>query len=241
MKKTLIALMALAGVATATDLMDFTARIDDPSIGFTTDSTTFSVAITLDPATLKDYLGAGQPLVKYELIQYSVTDTIKTGVVTNYSSGGTGKIQSSGLYYRWGNDYAWSGLCTTGGDNIITAPEGVTNLTQIDWDSVAAAGLVYTFAPNATKGTQVSFVLLDADNETIFASYNRAAGLTTSSAQPGDLAFAGAAKQAFYFNQELTAADVKRVAVQAALAPEPATATLSLLALAGLAARRRRH
>ena len=239
MKTAFIALLTLAGVAGATGLGDYTAKLSNPSLGFTIDSTTFSVAITLDPTTLKGYLAQGQPTVIYDLIKYDATSTTSTGVVTNFSSGGTGVIQSSGLYYRWGGNTAWGYI--TNGDNVITAPEGVTNLTQIDWDNVASASLVYTFTPSSNKGTQTAFTLLDAEGATIYSAYNRTPGLTTASATKGPLTFASAAQQVYYFNSELSADDVKKIAVQAALAPEPATATLSLLALAGLAARRRRH
>lgn len=238
MKKTLIALLACSGLAVATDLSDYTTLISDPSQGFTIDSTTFSVAITLDVATLQSYVGLNQSAVKHELVCYAVTNSVMTGVTTNYSSA-SGKIANSGLYYRWGGNYAWGHI--TAESNVITAPEGVTNLTQIDWDSVAGAGLVYTFSPSASKGTQAALTLLDSNGEVIYSAYNRSTNLTTASAQLGTLTFADAATTVYYFNSELSADEVKLVAAQAANpVPEPATGTLSLLALAGLCARRRR-
>lgn len=236
MKKTLIALLALGSCAMGVTLED-ADRLGYGGSAFTTTDGNFTVALTLDVTELRSILEQGQPKSwGTDIVCYDINGT-KTGVTVNGGSNSSNTIVSSGLFARWGNDTAWN---PGGGSDIRW--DGGTDLATIAWDTVADAGLVYSF--NSTGGTSVAFSLLDAEGNSIVDSYVTAGGLKSGNATASTISFDDSVIGVYYFNGGVTETDAKTLAKSAAVmtgtVPEPTTATLSLLALAGLAARRRR-
>lgn len=252
MKKTLITLLAMAGIS-------FGAAPDLATANITTNGTTnsywtldgdFTVALTLDVTELKKVLEKGQsPTWGTNLVSYNANGTL-TGVCTNGGSSNS-QINTSGLYARWGNTTNWNSVQWQGSGVNLSDLNGDAEGTG--WDSVTSAGLVYSFG--STAGTAVSFVMYDANGSALVESYVVADGLKSGSATNQVLTLHSDIVAASYFFDERVAfvdADYKSLAAAAAGAavptteswtrviPEPATATLSLLALCGLAARRRR-
>ena len=240
MKKyiTLAALLA-AGTACA-NAVELSDGIELASYIKQTDDGTFSVAIKFDVDALKSYLEKDASAVKHTLVEYSAAGT-PTGITTNFSSAG-GKIHTSGLYYLWGTNYAWGNPTNT--DSTLTGT-GNGFAAENYWDSVTAAGLVYTFS--STGGTQCGFALLGEDDAVIYQSYNIAGGLKASGASAAALTLDEAALGAVYFSDALGADDVKSLSVAVATAslvalPEPSAFGMlaGLGALALVASRRRR-
>lgn len=244
MKKTLIALMATSGMAMAVTLDDATFS-QAGNTGYNTQSGNFTVALTLDVAELRTLLEKNQTITSWgtDIICYACNGS-QTGVTVNGGSQNN-KINTSSLYARWGTDIAWN---PNGGTDVVW--NGSTNLSDLNgnaagtgWDDVAFAGLVYSFG--STSGTTVSFTLIGKDGNTIVDSIVTAGGLKSSGAGAAALTFDDSVVSSYYFNEYKGAStdDMKNLAQLAATTapiPEPTTATLSLLALAGLAARRRR-
>ena len=256
MKKTLITLLVLGGMAmgAAPDLADANITTNGTTTSYWTEDGNFTVALTLDVTGLRKYLEQGQTAAwGTNIVGYDVKGTA-TGVCINGSSG-SGKVNTSGLYARWGNDTAWN---PTNGSDVQW--DGGTNLSDLNgeaegtgWDSVGSVGLVYSFG--TTAGTAVALTILDTEGTALVDSYVTAGGLKSGTATNAVLTLHSEIVAASYFFDDRLAyndADYKALAAAAAGAaipategwtrviPEPATATLSLLALAGLAARRRR-
>ncbi len=230
MKKTLIALLALGSCAMGVTLED-ADRLGYGGSSFTTTDGNFTVALTLDVTELRSILEQGQNVSwGTDIVCYDINGT-KTGVTVNGGSS-DGKINTSGLYARWGDNINWNSTCWTSGNDLAT----------IDWDTVADAGLVYSFS--STGGTSVAFTLLDAEGTAIVDTYATAGALKSASATASTISFDNSVIGVYYFNGGVTETNAKALAKSAAVmtgtVPEPTTATLSLLALAGLAARRRR-
>ncbi len=199
--------------------------------------------MTLDVTSLRTYLEKGQAVSwGTNIVSYDVNGTA-TGVCINGGSS-AGKVNTSGLYARWGTNTNWSSTCFS----------GETDLAALNWDTVGSAGLVYSFG--TTAGTAVALTILDTEGTALVDSYVTAGGLKSGSATNAVLTLHSKMVAAGYFfddRLEYDATDYKALAAAAAGAaipategwtrviPEPATATLSLLALAGLAARRRRR
>ena len=230
--------MALSCVA----MGDTTLTLDDAAkavagnTGYNTEGGKFTVALTLDVDALRTLLEEGQTKSWGTNIINYVANGVNTGVTLNGGSNAQNKITSSGLYARWGTDTAWN----PANENDIRW-DGGTDLASLNWDSIEYAGLVYSFDKSA--GTTVAFTLINDEGTAIVDSCVNASGLTSASAGAAALTFDSSVLSSYYFNELKGEADMKALAGLAAKAaplPEPTTATLSLLALAGLAARRRR-
>ena len=246
MKKTLIALLAASSMAMAVDLADATYS-QAGNTGYNTWGNNFTIAITLDAKELSTLLERNQTTAwGTDIVSYICNGT-KTGVTVNGSSiTGTTKINNSGLYARWGNDTAWN---PSGGSDVIWSGSGSlsdlnSNAEGTGWDNVAAAGLVYSFG--ATSGTTVAFTLIDTEGNAIINSCVTAGALKSDKSVAAALTFDDSVVSTYYFDSYMGGkeTDMKALAYLAATTapiPEPTTATLSLLALAGLAARRRRR
>ena len=243
MKKTLIALMAASSMAMAVSLED-AAISTKGNAGYDTLGGNFTVALTLDVAELRTLLEKGQtPAWGTDIVKYICNGT-GTGVTVNGGSSG-GAINTSGLYARWAGDTAWN---PGGGSDVIWSGSGSLSDLNGDaegtgWDDVAAAGLVYSFG--ATSGTTVAFTLIGNDGAAIIDSCVSAGGLKSSSAGAAALSFDDSVLSSYYYNSYMGGDEASLKALASTVAttapiPEPTTATLSLLALAGLAARRRR-
>ncbi|MDO5464025.1 MAG: PEP-CTERM sorting domain-containing protein [Akkermansia sp.] len=236
MKKTLIALFALGTAAMGVTLEDAVATGTGTQ---TLDSATGAITAVavVDVAKLQTLMIKDAELAKYTIINFDGSSDI--GIQTNYSSydhdsnADTAKvINNSGLYGCWNNGNAYGFGMGTGFESADFWAGGVT----------AAITLTYEY----NKGTTGTFTLLDAEGNVLknlggdFNTTLRGSGLSFSTVVfDSDIVTEG-----YVFNQVVTAAEAKvlgQAAAAAALIPEPTTATLSLLALAGLAARRRRR
>ena len=239
MKKTLIALMAASSMAMAVSIEE-AAISTKGNTGYDTLSGNFTVALTLDVAELRTLLEKGQaPAWGTDIVNYSCNGTA-TGVTVNGGSS-NGTINTSGLYARWGNGTAWNNVQWQGNSTNLSDLNGDAEGTG--WDDVAAAGLVYSFG--ATSGTAVAFTLIGNDGSAIVDSYAVASTLKSGSAGASALSFDDSVLSSYYYNSYMGGNETSLKALASTVAttapiPEPTTATLSLLALAGLAARRRR-
>lgn len=259
MKKTLITLLALASTAMgAVDLSTMTQTIGNAAT--TTEDGTFSYVITLDASKTRLLLEKGQePAWGTEILTYSCNGTL-TGIVTNGGSS-SNQINTSSLYAKWGTGNAWGNYTsytyTVEEVNPETGVlETVTKTSSYDladlngsaegtgWDSVAGVGIVYAF--DKQNGTTVALTLCDADGAAIFNHVITMSGLKSASAGAAAVEFGDMVTSYYYSNDVLSADDALAASGVAAVesmsvVPEPTTATLSLLALAGLAVRRRRR
>ena len=179
-------------------------------------------------------LAWGTDIIKY------VCNGTDTGVTVNGGSS-SNQINTSGLFARWGGTTNWNSVQWQGSETNLSDLNG--DAAGTGWDNVASAGLVYSFG--ATSGTAVSFTLIDKDGNTLVNSYVAASGLKSASAGKAALTFDDSVLTSYYFNEYMGGNETNMKALSATVAttapiPEPTTATLSLLALAGLAARRRR-
>ena len=234
MKKTLIALLAVSSVAMATSLDKAAIKLGNK--GYDTQSGDFTVALKLDVEELEKLLEQGQtPAWGTDIVSYLCNGTW-TGVTVNGSSKNDA-ITASGLYARWGYGTHWNDVQWQGNTNLADL-NGDAEGTG--WDAVASAGLVYSFGK--ASGTAVAFTLIGNDGSVLVDSYVFAEDLKSSSAGAAALTFGDSVAASYYFDgyKGGSETDMKALAGAVASIPEPTTATLSLLALAGLAARRRR-
>ncbi len=183
-------------------------------------------------------MARGAETNKYTIINFDANSDI--GIQTNYSSydhDGNGEtpnvINNSGLYGCWNSGGAYS----------IGMDTGTGFQDASFWTGGVTAAITLTYEYN--MGTSGTFTLLDAEGnvlQSLGGNYNtslRGTGLSYDS-----IVFDGIVTDGYVFNQVVTADEAKalgKAAATAALVPEPTTATPSLLALAGLAARRRRR
>ena len=238
MKKTLIALLAASSVAMATSL-DEALIAQAGNDGYDTQSGNFTVALKLDVEELGMLLEQGQAKAwGTDIVKYICNGTA-TGVTVNGGSNASGEITSSGLFARWGNTTNWNSVQWQGNTNLADL-NGDAEGTG--WDAVASAGLVYSFGK--ADGTAVAFTLIGNDGSVLVDSYVFASALKSSSAGADALTFDDSVAASYYFDGYKGGNEANMKALAGAVAtasiPEPTTATLSLLALAGLAARRRR-
>ncbi len=244
MKKyiTLAALFA-AGAAFANAVsLDGADKAVGGDTSYNTLGGSFTVALTLDVAELRALLEKGVTASwGTDIVRYDAGGTA-TGVTVNGGSSG-GKVNTSGLYARWGDNINWSSTCWTGSSDLADL-NGDTEGTG--WDNVAYAGLVYSFG--STSGTAVAFTLLDASKNAIVNSYVAAGGLKTNQAGISALTFNDSVATSYYFNEymggnETNMKDLSSLAATTAPIPEPSAfgllAGLGALALVGSRRRRR--
>ena len=277
MKKTIIALLALGGIAMGETVpqanLPTGTAVSDLTTGYAITDGTFSFALTLDVSELKKYLNTGGTAEKrlilshqwtadtsYDQTVEGVTSRVEAstefciGVTTNFSSSG-GKITTdSGLYTRLLQRQTPLKPNTSNADSHnrreVTSDSAMlssvynSNLSQFDWDSVSAAYMTYTYdntQGGTYKGLSITFNLVDDEGISLYASYDRDADLRYSSYNTYNAYFdQDLVTAATYYSATLTKEQALTAAHVTKLLPEPTTATLSLLALAGLAVRRRR-
>lgn len=241
MKHILLTLVAAATAATASDtpaeavqvrLQDAVITHYDSS-SITSQGSTFSVAITLDVSGLRVLLEAGQQnTLRTDIIRFSTGET-QTGVATGGMDSANDTIDSSRLIGFLGYDY---------GITNINYSENLADLNGdqegTGWDNAAYAGMVYTH--DADNGSSVYFTILDKDNKELTQSSYITNEYLKSTATLDTITFHSSTTATFYYDMALNAHQAQALAIAAASVPEPATAMLSLLALAGVAARRRR-
>ncbi len=228
MKKTILTVLALAGMASATELQelfyttDYTEQIDLSTANLgTTNSLTF--VITLDPAKLAAFLS---------------TDTTKHNIF-QYETGKTGGI---GLFY-W-SDTPQFGIAYARGGYISGATTALP--TTFSWDDVAGVALTLTTQEDGTKDKYQLHAYIEGTDGTVLLSTSYTEKTISSSYDPsafGMVNMTELVKSAAGYKGTASADEalaMAKEAVSGGTIPEPTTATLSLLALAGLAARRRR-
>lgn len=226
MKKTILTVLALAGMASATELQelfyttDYTEQIDlsRANLG-NTNSLTF--VITLDPAKL-----AALPPVstKNNIFQFE-----------------TGRDGGIGLFY-W-SDNPQFGIAYGRGGYITGAS---TKLPEFSWDDVAGVALTLTTQEAGTRDKYQLHAYIEGTDGTVLLSTSYTEKTISSTYDPAvfgyvnmtDLVTSAAGYKGTASAEEALA--MAKEAVSGGTIPEPTTATLSLLALAGLAARRRR-
>ena len=241
MKKTLIALMALAGVASAAEWVYETPTITSGSYELKMDNW------TTGDSSLYGYL--------YGVFVEGGTLTFNLGI--NYTGTNCGHYQA---LLHVGQQNTGFSIFANGGPNIIVSPKHATNdayelSTNLGTGSSTVA---ITLAGNAQtqQATVTATVNGKAINDSVTLSWD-AMGWNTNDGEAAKYSINKVAPG--YSNNyddkpdnqtlirpanttTLTSGSVTFAAGtgKAILVPEPATATLSLLALAGLCARRRR-
>ncbi|MBQ8517207.1 MAG: PEP-CTERM sorting domain-containing protein [Akkermansia sp.] len=242
MKKTIIALLALGGVAAAAD----TSVLEEAYIGFTDFSSgkaalgTMKDSITLSTegniTTLSGVTFDTAQIADSTRDCFSITlvlDAAKIGSVREFTSLAAGYYSEAGAV----------GI----GVNADRKLQG-----QWGTDGYSPDGSAYTTEALPTKGTiTLTFVTgLIAEEKQGSRIYVNASttfwssdGLRTGDNNYNTIKFNNlndAIMQAYVHNYSLSQTQVGTLMGEIASIPEPTTATLSLLALAGLAARRRR-
>ena len=239
MKKTIITLLALAGATMGITLDDLTYTAGNAAT--TTEDATFSYVLTLDVNILRSLLEKGQTAAwGTKIVEYSAGGTA-TGIVVNGSASSAGILSASSLYAKWGTSNAYGNFMSSGDSTSIDLADLNGETEGTGWDDVKGAAITYAFS--STAGTKGALTLIGADDEIIINHNTTMSGLKTSSAGAAAISFGDVVTGYYYSNNVLSEADAKEASKLAAIAsiPEPTTATLSLLALAGLAARRRRR
>lgn len=231
MKKTLIAVLALAGVATATS--------EPITLGsyYTVGGTTY--------CSVDEFNGKTE--TEIEKLVTGASEGTNTDYVNRFSAtaGKTLTISTSDLYM-------FTGTAETGTELVLKSLQMTTedNDTGIGTNFFAAITIngvehkAYQSAISRTGG-QVATFTYDFSNspvvfklgDTLTFSLNKDANTSGDASIPVFQGITGPLG-ATAANMNIWKASVK---LNTVTVPEPATATLSLLALAGLAARRRRH
>ncbi len=245
MKKTLITLMALSGAAAAASLSDAVYFSDNPTSTYTFETpnpTEWTVVVALKADALKPYLAKGENVGKYQIL--TITGENATGgdgtigANTNYTTipADRSHINTSGFYGTWtaGNTGAY-GMGASADD---------INAQLIDWDNVDTC--VLTLSSKSGSGSAMAFRLTDKTGVVLYETYGTNSKLTSGSTTYSAVNFTAGTgiTSAAVFTSKLSQEDAEAVTREMSAhvaTPEPSTATLSLLALAALASRRKRH
>ena len=228
MKKTLITLLTVAATALSANAASWgdswLYSENGTTITLDTAQSSLTAVVVLDVEKMKDVMLAGASLSKNTLIDFIDTDTNDIGLQTNYSSA-DGKIANSGLYGTWNQGGAYS-VGMNSGFELSTL-----------WDATVAASAVLTYS--YSTGTTAAFSALKSDGSMVTLGGTWNTTLRGTGFGANEVVFdANLVEKSFVFNGVSTVEQATYLATT--VIPEPATATLSLLALAGLAARRRR-
>ena len=263
MKKTLITLLALSGMlsmsayateTTSLKLSDATltssngAEMNMDAAGMAANKE-FTLTMSINANKLMELLSTSAPTETNTWI--AEIDTERSGGRTDYSTGLAVVYASSSNetdaslmagYYNDGNKLVGKNFNVTNGttttsylSSIVSSAWGYNSTTKTS-DIKAAAVTI-----SGTVGSNFSICLTMKKSDGSLLEYTG----TTSGYSFGNttdinsVSFnSSVVNSAYYFDSIATTANAK--SLNAALVPEPTTATLSLLALAGLAARRRR-
>lgn len=199
---------------------------------------TVTVVMTLDVEQLKEYMLAGQPAERHVLANLIPSSGIQIGLMTSCNHTSSNTIDKSGIY-----------ACIQGVQPYgvgMGNDAGIGFEDETFWNNAATAAI--TLTKNTVTGATATFTLFDSNGVTL----QNCGGEWNSSFKGISPAFTSvefdkAVTSAYVFGQDVAEGDFGYLAEAAArtelglpVIPEPTTATLSLLALAGLAARRRR-
>lgn len=242
-KKLFLSTVAALGsvVATATTLEEATSlNLGETTYTSTEDmwtTTAFTVSMTLDMNKLKGILtSSGKENKNYNLF----TCNLRTSSSENAHTMGTKVIYTSSSSSNTTSSVWMTANGTSGNTNLGGSGSYLSDVVTSDWASAKEAAL--TMAYHKTNGSYALLSVYLSDG-TILNYAGTSTGLKwsdtagVSSITIGD--DANLVKQAYLFNSKLDATSIQ--SIHQSLLPEPTTATLSLLALAGLATRRRRQ
>ena len=224
MKKTLIALMALASVASAA-LTEVCTLTGVNTYTFDADVTDAAVTVILS--------GASVTTGNEGFASFALTGSTVNYVAAEYRKDATPdgvRVTSTDIGTAWGNAFG-----------------GAISKTEIDSYNTAWATAEYaalTFAIDSTGSTQVVLSVIDSTGViTNIGNATVATNVTFDGIDGIRLNKNGRVTEAFVYTGTWSSDDLVNVTsnvLTSKVVPEPATATLSLLALAGLCARRRR-
>lgn len=223
MKKTITMLLALAGMACAAEpIITLDSETTHADL---TNTTAAYIAAVMDMDTFAT-------LVKNQTSDALVTFNLTAGPDTKQVGAGTVGNDIKGTHNKVGETI--SNYYTPNGDPFA----GLKN--KLDFNSLT--GAVLTFAYDRGQGSRI--ILTTLNEEGVLTDYvGEIDGLKWASSQINganiDAAYVSTAN--VYGGTWKDNMDELTATAHGLLVPEPATATLSLLALAGLAARRRRH
>ncbi len=229
----------------------------DTSTTTTTLGTNYTVTITFDPSSAFSTLTTGSAkdaATCLTLLSIS-SDSNPIGAGTGYSSS-DGYITLSGIYATSATagssplgSYITSNVTWnyTSYVNGVAQESSTTTLgnaaSAIDWSDISTAALTMTYSYTTgsdTLGTTFYLSYVDSTSGDVYTYVGYASTLRYSSHSGTAINVDTDYASLVSYSTE-TASVSEAIALNtAALVPEPATATLSLLALAGLAVRRRR-
>ncbi|MBQ7024136.1 MAG: PEP-CTERM sorting domain-containing protein [Akkermansia sp.] len=239
MKKTLVALMFLAGVSVAADytLQDAALTLTTPTSGVQDISNVitgnaFTLAVTLDVTTIQGYLSADTgsqiQLINVGSNVSSITQGNRIGLVVAYNENG------SAIKGTWNETLTSSQV-----PNGFQLGMEYGTFKDLVWTDITNASLVMSYGYSTEQGVKSVLTLAKSDGTIMYQfGGDAASGLASNTFDPNIVKFDDSIQCAYVYNTVMTKDEAK--ALGAKLAPEPTTATLSLLALAGLVARRRR-
>ena len=203
-----------------------------------------TVVVTLDVEQLKEYMLQGKPFAELKLMNLYAEKPLTTYFTFSTSCNtNTGKIDKSGFYVQWQGTQEYPvGLGNSDGFGFEMEPF---------WENASMAAVTLSYSAKKF-GFTATFTLLNASGGILQKIPGEWSNPGLANEVP--LSFSSvefdqaSVTSAYVFTPELTLTEEETLllaeeAGRAELglaAPEPTTATLSLLALAGLAARRRR-
>ena len=243
MKKTLIALMALAGVASAalTEIADMSELIDGAKTAgtITLDSTGYDQNVyTLDN-------GAWYGISNEDLVS---TMGKNTGVITMSAWINLDSATNYNIVFGWGEEKTGFKFGTKGDDLAFVTKDKLESVSPRsikagEWTLVSFSyNLGDTCFRLYVDGTNQGYTDNRVSNPASVKEF--AIGSPNGNKTGGNENFSGqiAGVKIFYSEGWVEGSEIVKAMGSAPVAaiPEPATATLSLLALAGLCARRRR-
>ena len=226
MKKTLIALMALAGVAAAESASTLNANLTSAisDYGYTVDGGfVLQTTLTLD--------GGSEKLMNFDESWYLFSQIKRYFGMTNTSDPGNWDIVGGATTNPFGdtlNVGSSSGWLTDTNTSSDTITVTLTCHALEANDSIQYNTALVVSIPSKSEPIIASQLLDAQGNNSFYFDLNNVEFLKSASSAMVQIG-----------NSEMINL-VGYVAPESPVVPEPATATLSLLALAGLAARRRR-
>lgn len=233
MKKTIALLLTAAGMAVAANDI--------------TDNITWTSDTTATIATLSGDMSIAF-LLNWDEINTDKKQTLFTaygpGSITESEMYGVGM----GIFYSATEGYDLNSIHVN--NSTVNYTNGYTNITEVlkqkEYTSITSAVLVYTFdktQSNTMNGTFGGTLYLWLDSEetplSIYAGYQRDTYVGSLTNLVFDENRVDTQSVRFYDGLIEDSAEFAKTIRNGSI-PEPSTATLSLLALAGLAARRRR-
>ncbi len=246
MKKTLITLaaFAVASVASATTIEDATADNLAPVPGYTTQNSpgAFETGVSNDAFTMMVVLDWDK-LVSSTSNGYNDRKSIEVGY-----DGGNGYLwYVAGITSFAENGYVYAGIgvnrdTKSGTNSGNSAGDGYNLKLDAETYKHESGNLALTLTFNGTSTYTLSALKNDGSLAVKTVTYDATSLGWNYSNFKYDMANSmfsqGVVERITFFDGVVSSADIAEISAQ--VVPEPATATLSLLALAGLAARRRR-